>query len=475
MKLTTKLRRVMCFMLALVMLIPTLSASAVNFKPISSLDKDGKPVELKLRSKACVILDIESGDSIYTLNADKELPIATMNMLMTCLLIVEKYPDIQTLKSTSVSAGTQAYDELFDKGAPTADIQPDEKVTYYDLICAMMLQSSCEAANIAAINLGESLGGFTKMMNDRAAELGMTHTKFSSAHGFFTSGNYSSCGDLAKLSRYIIEHSSIIKTICALSEYKMGKTDQHPEGTMLYNNNVLVNSASLYYYPSVKGLKTATTNEAGRCCSSYASIDGTGYIVVTLGAPLEKLKEDEAKGAEDAGSVYAQDYIYYSLIDHINIYNWCSRFLAQSDFLVPESEIRDVKVMYGDKDYANLRAKTGYSRMWPTYVKIEDVKREITVKENIVAPVEVGDVLGEMKLTYGGEVIATLELISTTKVQRSEFASKVEVAKSYFRSGVFFKTLVIILVMIALYTLIHIIRTNRKYLKKNTEDYNDDN
>lgn len=475
MKLTTKLRRVMCFMLALVMLIPTLSASAVNFKPISSLDKDGKPVELKLRSKACVILDIESGDSIYTLNADKELPIATMNMLMTCLLIVEKYPDIQTLKSTSVSAGTQAYDELFDKGAPTADIQPDEKVTYYDLICAMMLQSSCEAANIAAINLGESLGGFTKMMNDRAAELGMTHTKFSSAHGFFTSGNYSSCGDLAKLSRYIIEHSSIIKTICALSEYKMGKTDQHPEGTMLYNNNVLVNSASLYYYPSVKGLKTATTNEAGRCCASYASIDGTGYIVVTLGAPLEKLKEDEAKGADDADSVYAQDYIYYSLIDHINIYNWCSRFLAQSDFLVPESEIRDVKVMYGDKDYANLRAKTGYSRMWPTYVKIEDVKREITVKENIVAPVEVGDVLGEMKLTYGGEVIATLELISTTKVQRSEFASKVEVAKSYFRSGVFFKTLVIILVMIALYTLIHIIRTNRKYLKKNTEDYNDDN
>ena len=475
MKLKAKCRRVLCFMLALVMLIPTLSASAVNFKPISSLDKDGKPVELKLRSKACVILDIESGDSIYTLNADKELPIATMNMLMTCLLIVEKYPDIQTLKSTSVSAGTQAYDELFDKGAPTADIQPDEKVTYYDLICAMMLQSSCEAANIAAINLGESLGGFTKMMNDRAAELGMTHTKFSSAHGFFTSGNYSSCGDLAKLSRYIIEHSSIIKTICALSEYKMGKTDQHPEGTMLYNNNVLVNSASLYYYPSVKGLKTATTNEAGRCCASYASIDGTGYIVVTLGAPLEKLKEDEAKGADDADSVYAQDYIYYSLIDHINIYNWCSRFLAQSDFLVPESEIRDVKVMYGDKDYANLRAKTGYSRMWPTYVKIEDVKREITVKENIVAPVEVGDVLGEMKLTYGGEVIATLELISTTKVQRSEFASKVEVAKSYFRSGVFFKTLVIILVMIALYTLIHIIRTNRKYLKKNTEDYNDDN
>ena len=131
--------------------------------------------------------------------------------------------------------------------------------------------------------------------------------------------------------------------------------------------------------------------------------------------------------------------------------------------------------MYGDKDYANLRAKTGYSRMWPSYVKTEDVKREITVKENIVAPVEVGDVLGEMKLTYDGEVIATLDLISTTKVNRSGFSSKLEIAKSYFSSKVFFRTLILIIVLIALYTVIHIIRVNRRYLKKNTktEDDND--
>ena len=129
--------------------------------------------------------------------------------------------------------------------------------------------------------------------------------------------------------------------------------------------------------------------------------------------------------------------------------------------------------MYGDKDYANLRAKTGYSRMWPTYVKTEDVKHEITVKENIVAPVEVGDVLGEMKLTYNGETIATLELISTTQVKRSGFSSKLEIAKSYFSSKVFFITLVVIIVLIALYTVIHIIRVNKKYLRKNTEENND--
>ncbi len=471
MKLRNKLRRVTCFMLALLMILPTLTASAVNFKPIEKLDEKGKPVELKLRSKACCIMDPETGDSIYSLNSDKELPIATLNMLMTSLLIVEKYQDVQTLKGSFASAGSEAYDELYDKGAPTADIQPNEKVSYYDLLCAMLLQSSCEAANITAINMGGgNLAGFTKLMNDRAQQLGMTHTKFSSAHGFWTNGNYSTCHDIALLCKYILDHSNVIKDIVTMSEYKMSKTTQHPDGTMIYNNNVLVNDASLYYYSTVKGFKTGTTNEAGRCCASWANIDGTSYIVVTLGAPLEKLAEDEQKGEQDPGSIYAQDYIYYSLVDHINIYNWCTNYLTQSDFLNPESEIRDVKVMYGDKDYANLRAKTGYSRMWPTYVKTEDVKREITVKDNIVAPVEVGDVLGEMKLTYNGEVIATLDLISTTQVNRSGFASKVEIAKSYFRSKVFFITLVIIIVLIALYTVIHIVRVNQKYLKKNSED-----
>lgn len=473
MKLKNKFRRVLCFVLALLMILPTVTASAVNFKPISSIGEDGKPVDLQLYSKACCMVDLDTGDTIYQNNADKEMPIATLNMLMTALLVVEKYPDTHALKNTQVSAGSEAYDELYDQGTPTADIQPNEKVSYYDLICAMILQSSCEAANIVAMNLGGNLAGFTKQMNDRAKALGLEHTKFSSAHGYWTSGNYSSCSDIAKLSRHILENSAILKDIVSLSEHTMAKTDQHPQGTTLYNNNVLLNSASQYYYSAVKGLKTGTSNEAGRCLSSYAVVEGTNYLIVSLGAPLEKLEQDEQKGKDNPDSVYANDYIYYSLIDHINLYNWSKTYLVKSDFLNPDSEIRDVKVMYGDKDYANLKAQKGYSRMWPSYIKTDEIKREITVKENIVAPVEVGDVLGEMKLVYNGEVIASLDLVSTTQVKRSTFLSKVEIAKSYFHSKMFFATLGIIAAVVALYTIIHVIRVHKHYLRKNTEEYDD--
>ena len=146
MKLKKKFCRVLGFMLALAMVLPGVSGAALNFKPVSSIDKDGKPVELTLRSKACCVMDMDSGDIIYSMNGGKEMPVGTLNMIMTSLLIVEKYNDIGTLKNTTVSAGSEAYDELFDKGAPTADIQPNEKVSYYDILCAMILQSSCEAA-----------------------------------------------------------------------------------------------------------------------------------------------------------------------------------------------------------------------------------------------------------------------------------------------------------------------------------------
>ena len=59
MKLKAKCRRVLCFMLAVVMLLPAIGASAVNFKPIASIDEKGKPVELKLYSKACCVMRIQ--------------------------------------------------------------------------------------------------------------------------------------------------------------------------------------------------------------------------------------------------------------------------------------------------------------------------------------------------------------------------------------------------------------------------------
>lgn len=98
-------------------------------------------------------------------------------------------------------------------------------------------------------------------------------------------------------------------------------------------------------------------------------------------------------------------------------------------------------------------------------ISVNDVEKKITVYDNVVAPVEVGDVLGKMELVYKGEVLATIDLVSTTKVERSQVKAKVKIAKSYFESSVFKVTLTILIALIVIYSVIHIAKMQKKYMK----------
>ena len=154
------------------------------------------------------------------------------------------------------------------------------------------------------------------------------------------------------------------------------------------------------------------------------------------------------------------------MLDHIHLYDWAFQSLVATDFIDKNSEITEAKVSYGKgKDYANLKPAEGFTRLWPYYVKMKDIEQKITVYDNIIAPVEVGDVLGKLDLTYKGKKIATVDLVSTTKVERSGVKEKVKIAKSYFSSGVFKTTLIIVFVLCAAYIIIYVVIAQKKYLK----------
>lgn len=455
---------------ALIMLLPNVTVQALNFTPTYYDDK-GEIKELELYSESIYMMNMDTGETIVDINADEERAPASLTKIMTAVVMLDEIGyDEDTLKNTYVSAGTEAFDELYDTGASTADIQPGESVSYYDLLAALMIPSACEAANIIAINVAGSVPEFCDMMNEKAAELGMDNSHFSNAHGLFTQQNYSTARDMAVLSKYAVDRFSVFRDIVAMDSYQMESTDYHPTGSTILNTNLMLNSYTDYYYSYCKGIKTGSLDAAGRCLSSYASYDGTTYLTVTMGAPMNKLAEDIPKGEKDPDSIYGGDYVYYNILDHIALYDWAFSMLVQTDFINENSEIRDVEVEYGkDLDYANLKPANGYSQMWPMNISVDDVEKIITVKENIVAPVEKGDVLGQMELRYNGETLTTIDLISTTKVLRSDSKTKAKIVRSYFNSNVFKITLTIVISCIALYGAIHFIRVQKKYLRKNNK------
>ena len=444
-------------------------ASALTFTPTNGKDSDGKPVPISFYSKSVYMENAATGEAIVDINSAEKISPGYLNQLMTCALILDKFGgNEKKLKNTYTSGDSTCFDDLYDMGAPTADIRPEEEVSYYDLLVSMILVSSCEAANIAGASIAGSTYDFVMMMNDKAKELGMENTKFTTPHGNSPVQNYTTAADLSKLCRYIINNYTIYSDIATKELYQLEATDFHEEGTTLYNNNYLVTPQSDYYYSSVKGLKSSVHDSCGRSLASYANYDGNTYIIVTLDAPIEKTAADPKKGEQNPNSIYAYDYIYYSMLDHIHLYDWAFNSMVMTDFINPNSEITDAMVEFGlEADYVNLKPKGSYQMLWPYDLPIEDVEKKVTVYKNIIAPIEENNVLGKMELIYNGEVIASVDLISTSSVSRSKSATELKIAGSFFRSMEFRWAVFLMIMVVTIYSVGFFVFLQLKYLRVN--------
>ena len=291
-----RIKRLLCaFLSAALLMINTLtmSAAAYSFTPYTS-DGEGGTTPIKLYSEAVYMVNTDTGDVLVDINADEQRVPASLTKIMTAVVLLEKYKDDpDALKTDKVSAGSEAFDELYGTGASTADIRPDEVVSYYDLLCALMIPSACEAGNIIAMNIGKSLDGFVELMNKEAEILGMENSHFSNSHGLFTNQNYTTCKDMYKLAKYAYDTFPVFREIVAMPTYNLDATEEHPDGTLIINTNEMLDETSEYYYSPVKGIKTGTTDEAGRCLVSCASLDGKNYMIVSMGAPLYRLDEEK--------------------------------------------------------------------------------------------------------------------------------------------------------------------------------------
>ena len=467
MRIKTKFTAMLSMVMIFVMLLPNITAVAFEYTPTSGVDKDNNLIPLKYYSKSVYMINLDTGETIVDLDSEKARTPASLTKIMTAVVLLDKFKDNPNdLKKTYVSADSEAFDELYGTGASTADIQPNEKVNYYDLLVALMLPSSCEAANIIAINIGGSINGFCDMMNKKAKELKMTNTHFSNAHGLFANKNYSSCKDLSILCKYALDNFPVFKEIVAMPSYQMEATKVHSEGTLITNTNTALRTTSKYYYPYMKGIKTGTLNEAGRCLASYATYEGNTYLIVSMGASLEKTKADQQKGKENPQSVFADDVIYYNVLDHINLYKWAFDSLVQTEFVNVSSEIAEAKVEYGQgTNFVTLKPANGFSRLWPKNISTDEVEQKITVSDNVVAPIKEGDILGKMELIYKDEVLATVGLSATSDVEQNVVKAKMHVAASFFTSKEFLIAILIIIANTIIYAIIHTIKVQKKYMK----------
>lgn len=385
--------------------------------------------DFDITSEAAYLYNIDTGEVVYQKNADKQLVPASLTKIMTAILVLEKFEDDISAMSTTYISGTSAcFDELYLTGCSNADIQIGEKVSYKDLLYALMLRSACEAANILAYDIGGSLSGFADMMNDKAAVLGCKNTHFTNSHGLFWENHYTTAEDMAKITLYAMSLPMFMEISCSPT-YEMEATNFHLKPRTISHTNYMMSKTNGgdYYYEYVRGIKTGTLDEAGRCLVTTANKDGYSYLLVTLNAPQK----------DENGNNH-----FYNFDDHKKIYQWAFENFEYTDIVLGTEEKAEVPVEFGEgKDFVIVKPSGTYSKIWNKRIPLSSIHEVIEVEQNVIAPVKAGDKLGTIEYQYGGETLVKMDLIATTSLERSQKAEMMTVAESFIGSKDFYSAI----------------------------------
>ena len=322
--------------------------------------------QLDLNCRAAILIEQGSGRVLYEKNADERVPIASITKVMTLLLAFEAVHDGRLTMETPVPVSEHAYH----MGGSQIWLEPGEHLD--EMIKAICVSSANDAAVAVAELVGGSEPAFVEQMNARAASLGMEQTSFRNACGLDAEGHLSTARDVAAMSR------TILNTCPEVLHYTGIWTDTLRGGaTQLVNTNKL-----LRRYEGITGLKTGTTGGAGICISASATRNGLSLIAVILGAPSSADRFDAATTLLDYG------------------------FGAYEAAPLPKLEAQPLQITV--KGSAAGSVPLDYSAL-PETVLVEkgsgaSLHTELTLPEELEAPVEQGQTLGKAAV-YQGEAL----------------------------------------------------------------------
>jgi serine-type D-Ala-D-Ala carboxypeptidase (penicillin-binding protein 5/6) len=243
-----------------------------------------------VKAKAGILADATTGQVLWSSGGNTERPIASITKVMTALVVLRAGNLSRPIKiPKSVIAYVTKY------GANSAGLVPGQVLTAGELLHALLLVSACDAAYALATAYGPGLPAFIAKMNATAAQLGLTHTHFTSPDGLpypTETSTYSTPAELLKLGEVAMQ-SAVFRSIVDERFYNLPKGGGH--GHYWWgNSNELIG-----YYPGAIGIKTGFTDAAGHCLLFEVARGGRTLIGVVLGSP----PTGPGAGAQDAAKI----------------------------------------------------------------------------------------------------------------------------------------------------------------------------
>ena len=335
---------------------------------------------MNLNCAAALLLEPESGQILFEMNADSPRAVASVTKVMTILLTLEAIEQgrisvDQTLVVSEKASGMGGSQVLLDTGeTQTVDV----------LLKSMIVGS----ANDASVALAELMYGSQELcvdqMNARAAELGMAHTHFVNCTGLPAEGQHTTARDVARMTMAMLRHELYFH----YSGVWLDEVD-HGDGrvTQLTNTNKLIR-----LYDGCDGGKTGSTDEAGYCIAATARRSDMRLIAVVLGAPSGSERFDLAAKMFDYGFA------------NYRLYPVAQRGTKIKGMLPVEGGRPDGVSLVLDGDLTLLVTKGSE----------QDVALVPELPECVEAPVDVGELIGYVRVEQGGRTLAKLPVVAAS-------------------------------------------------------------
>jgi D-alanyl-D-alanine carboxypeptidase (penicillin-binding protein 5/6) len=233
--------------------------------------RDAVRLVFKHPPRSGLLFDVDTGRVLWRDHPDRVLPIASLTKMMTALVVVDRVGPHAWVPITR--------EALHYTGSGVGLLPKGRKIAVDTMLHGLLLPSGNDAAIALALRAAGSQARFVALMNQRATQMGLACTHFTSVSGIVDRGNHSCAPDLAALARAVLREPRLARIVKRRSAVLRFPIKGHK--IYLYNNNPLLRAG----YPGTTGVKTGYTDAAGRCLVATARHGRIRLGVVLLDSP----------------------------------------------------------------------------------------------------------------------------------------------------------------------------------------------
>jgi len=406
-------------------------------------------------AQAAVLGELDSGEILFGHNINLRHPADALSRVMTLSLAVLAIENFEASEDDIVIMTESAWEGITSRHT-TLGISPGEAMPLIDLMHAAFVGGAAEACNMVAEHISGSVEHFISLMNHRAVELGAANTRFTNTYGLFDEGQYTTANDQFLIFRQAAG-SELFISVAGAFRYTLGETNMS-DSRRLISSNALQNNNGRHFFRNNKAGMASVTFEGGHSYIGVSESDGLSLIAVVLGSDEFMLPDEsfDQRNYSEARRLFEWGYSQFS---------WRT-ILSLGDL------IASAPIEHGaGSDSVILRPESEIRLLLDNDIPLDEFVRNIVIfsvesDTPLIAPVEAGEVLGEITIVRGDMSFGPIPLLANTGVELHalEYIRRqvVDVLSGTVARYIIWSLAVLILIYIFLVVRYNIIRRKRQ-------------